>query len=94
MANIDSLCNQLERLFNGYMNVKEEQTGKLYKNWDDITDEVRKGLNKIRKVKTNKFDINDFVSIIITIIIIFVVKVCFIAIFIIGFRLSMDFEYD
>lgn len=60
LANIDSLCNQLERLFNGYMNVKEEQTGKLYKNWDDITDEVRKGLNKIRKVKTNKFDINDY----------------------------------
>ena len=51
LANVDSLCNQLERLFNGYMNYKEEITGKIYKNWDDITDKVRKGLNKIRKVK-------------------------------------------
>jgi hypothetical protein len=60
LANIDSLCNQLERLFNGYMNHKEEETGKIYKNWDDITDKVRKGLNKIRKIKLDKFDINDY----------------------------------
>jgi hypothetical protein len=31
LANVDSLCNQLERLFNGYMNHKEEETGKVYK---------------------------------------------------------------
>ena len=60
LANVDSLCHQLERLFNGYMNYKEEETGKVYKNWDDITDKVRKGLNKIRKIKVNKFDINDY----------------------------------
>ena len=48
LANVDSLCNQLERLFNGYMNHKEEETGKVYKNWDDIILNVRKGLNKIR----------------------------------------------
>jgi hypothetical protein len=60
MANVESLNRQLERLFNGYMNAKEEQTGKLYKNWDDITDEVRKGLNKLRKKKVGKFDINDY----------------------------------
>ena len=60
LANVDSLCHQLERLFNGYMNYKEEETGKVYKNWDDITDKVRKGLNKIRKVKVGKFDINDY----------------------------------
>lgn len=60
LATIDSLCNQLERLFIGYMNSKEEQTGKEYKNWDDITDKVRKGFNKIRNVKTGKFDINDY----------------------------------
>jgi hypothetical protein len=28
LANVDSLCNQLERLFNGYMNHIEEKTGK------------------------------------------------------------------
>ena len=42
------------------MNHKEEETGKIHKNWDDITDKVRKGLNKIRKVKLDKFDINDY----------------------------------
>ena len=31
LANVDSLCNQLERLFHGYMNHKEETTGKIYK---------------------------------------------------------------
>jgi hypothetical protein len=60
LANVDSLCNQLKRLFNGYMNHKEEETGKVYKNWDDITDKIRKGLNKIRKIKLDKFDINDY----------------------------------
>ena len=60
LANVDSLCNQLERLFNGYMNHIEEKTGKIYKNWDDITDKVRLNLNKIRKVKLDKFDINDY----------------------------------
>ena len=59
LANVDSLCNQLERLFNGYMNHKEETKGKIYKNWDYISDKVRKDLNKIRKVKLDKFDIND-----------------------------------
>ena len=42
------------------MNHKEESTGKIYKNWDDITEKVRIGLNKIRKVKLGKFDINDY----------------------------------
>ena len=43
------------------MNHKKEVTGKIYKNWDDINDKVRKGLNKIRKVKLDKFDINDYI---------------------------------
>ena len=42
------------------MNHKEEETGKIHKNWDDITDKVRKGLNKIRKVNLDKFDINHY----------------------------------
>jgi len=60
LANVDSLCNQLERLFNGYMNHKEEETGKVYKNWDDIIEKVRKGLIKISKLKLDKFNINDY----------------------------------
>ncbi len=42
------------------MNHKEDETGKVYKNWDDIIEKVRKGLNKIRKIKLDKFDINDY----------------------------------
>jgi len=42
------------------MNHIEEKTGKIYKNWDDIINKVRIGLNKIRRVKLNKFDINDY----------------------------------
>lgn len=60
MANIESLNNQLARLFNGYMNYKEKTTGKIYKNWDDVIDIIRKDLNKIRKIKVGKFDINDY----------------------------------
>jgi len=60
MSNIESLNNQLARLFNGYMNYKEKSTGKIYKNWDDVIDIVRKDLNKIRKIKVGKFDINDY----------------------------------
>ena len=42
------------------MNHKEEELGKIYKNWDDIINKVRIGLNKIRKIKLDKFDINDY----------------------------------
>jgi hypothetical protein len=50
LANVESLNGQLGRLFNGYMNTKEQKTGKVYRNWDDIIDTVREELNKIRKV--------------------------------------------
>jgi hypothetical protein len=49
LANVDSLMVQLERLFIGYMNAKEEQTGVVFKEWDEIIDTVREELNKIRK---------------------------------------------
>ena len=42
------------------MNHKEKETGKVYKNWDDIIEKVRKGLNKIRKINLDKFNINDY----------------------------------
>lgn len=46
---VESLNKQLGRLFNGYMNYKEQQTNKTYREWDDILDEVREELNKFRK---------------------------------------------
>lgn len=60
MANVEALNKQLVRLFNGYMNMKEEKTGKTYKEWDDIIDYVRTELNKIRKKTLKKFNINDY----------------------------------
>ncbi|RZK10534.1 MAG: transposase [Flavobacterium sp.] len=59
MANVESLNGQLARLFNGYMNQMEEQTGKRYNNWTDVVDQVREGLNAIRKKKVPK-DINSY----------------------------------
>ena len=38
----------LSRLLNGYMNAKEEQTGKPYNEWTDILSIVRKKLNKLQ----------------------------------------------
>jgi len=76
LANVEKLNYILGRLFNGYMNTKEIETGKVYTNWTDIIDIVRKRLNKIRKkpdgnpytnlmsspIDTNaKFKINDLV---------------------------------
>ena len=49
MSNVESLNKQLGRLLNGYMNKKEIETGKPYKNWTDIVDKIRKDLNKVRK---------------------------------------------
>jgi hypothetical protein len=49
LANVDSLMVQLERLFIGYMNLKEEETGIVFKEWDEIIPFVREELNYIRK---------------------------------------------
>jgi hypothetical protein len=50
-ANVEALNGQLARLFNGYMNKKEQELGVTYRNWIDITSLVRKELNKIREKK-------------------------------------------
>jgi len=50
LANVDTLSRQLGRLLNGYMNTKEKETGKVYREWDTILPIVIKELNKIRKV--------------------------------------------
>jgi hypothetical protein len=53
-ANVESLHRQLSRLFNGYMNSIEIKTGKSYRNWTDVIDEVRTQLNKFRHKKLLK----------------------------------------
>lgn len=54
LANVESLNRQLGRLFNGYMNRKEVQTGKVYRNWTDVVGVIRKDLNKVRMRKLPK----------------------------------------
>ena len=59
LALIDNLIGQLSKIFNDYMNMKEVETGKVYKNWTEIIPIVRLELNKIREVKLpskNEFD--------------------------------------
>jgi len=51
VANVERLNRTLGRLFNGYMNTKEEASGKPYNEWTDIVKIVRVELNKIRKKK-------------------------------------------
>ena len=48
LSNVDSLCNQIDRILVGYMNKIEKETGKSYHNWTDIVDIVRKDLNEMR----------------------------------------------
>jgi hypothetical protein len=56
---IDSLCRQLGRLLNGYMNAIEVKTGKVSTNWLPILDSVREQLNIERKRKLPK-NINSY----------------------------------
>lgn len=47
-ANVESLNRQLGELLNGYMNTKELETGKVYKEWTDVIKPLRTELNKAR----------------------------------------------
>ena len=49
MSMVENLNKQLGRIFNGYMNLKEQETGKTYKEWINILDDVRTEMNKIRE---------------------------------------------
>jgi hypothetical protein len=49
LANVEALNKQLGRLFNGYMNMKELETGEVFRNWTKIIPIVRRDLNSIRK---------------------------------------------
>jgi hypothetical protein len=51
LSNVDSLCRQLGSLFNGIMNKKEEETGKVSKAWTHAIDEVREKLNIYRRAR-------------------------------------------
>ena len=51
VANVESLNSTLGKLLNGYMNSKEEQTGKPYREWTDKIELIRTKLNEIRKKK-------------------------------------------
>lgn len=53
-ANVERLNRELGRFLNGYMNVKEEETGKRYNEWTDIVNALRKELNNIREKKLPK----------------------------------------
>jgi hypothetical protein len=59
LSNVESLNRQLGRLFNGYMNQREEKTGKVYRNWIEAVPLVREQLNSIRKKKLPK-NINSY----------------------------------
>ena len=49
MSTVDSLCKQLGRLFMGYLNTIEEQTGKRAREWTTAVPLIRKYLNEYRK---------------------------------------------
>lgn len=51
LANVENLNKQLGRLFNGYMNAKEEETKREFKEWTEAITTIRNELNKIRKKK-------------------------------------------
>ena len=49
-SNVESLNKQLGYIFNLYMNMKEKESGKVFKEWTDVIDTVRIELNKLRKL--------------------------------------------
>lgn len=48
LGNVENLNKQLGRLLNGFMNSKEVETGKVYREWDTILPIIRTDLNKHR----------------------------------------------
>lgn len=51
LANVERLNGTLGTLFNGYMNSKEKETSKVYREWTDKINIIRDQLNEIRKKK-------------------------------------------
>ena len=48
LSNIENLNGLLGTLLAGYMNSKEEELGRVYKQWTDVIDIIRTDLNEIR----------------------------------------------
>lgn len=59
-ANVEALNKQLGLLLNSYMNSREEETGKPFKEWTEIVPVIREELNKIRHVDLPPFNPEDF----------------------------------
>ena len=51
LSNVDNLCRQLGDIFNGIMNKKEAETGKVSKAWTHAIDDVRDKLNSYRRAR-------------------------------------------
>ena len=68
LANVDNLIHTLSRLINGYMNAREEKTGKVCKDWLAPLPKIKTQLNRIRRkttpanIKTYEYDVFDPVS--------------------------------
>lgn len=66
LSNLNYLCRQLGKVFNLYMNQKEIETGKVYKNWTDKISQIRTIMNSVRKftlpkdLTTYEYPIFDF----------------------------------
>jgi len=58
LANVENLNKQLGRLLNGFMNSKEIETGRVYREWDTILPIIRKDLNKLKTkiIKNDPFN--------------------------------------
>lgn len=59
MSSVESLNKQLAYIFAAYMNKKERETQKVYREWDTIINDVRKILNKHRKRKIEDIKVNE-----------------------------------
>ncbi len=62
MSSVENLNRNLGRFLNGYMNSKEQQTGKVYREWTDVLGVVREMYNKYRKRKTEDIHKQKFQS--------------------------------
>lgn len=52
-GNVESLNKLISRLLIGYMNGKESETGRVFREWTDILPTVREELNHYRKINLN-----------------------------------------
>lgn len=60
-ANVENLNKQLGRIFLGYLNMKELETKKVYREWTDILDDVRKLLNKYKMKRNEGWEKREYV---------------------------------